>query len=332
MLTLPIPLVTALILGFLLARMLVRGRGRPSLLVLIALCGAQGVVIALAQHYEVEVFRFVQPVTASMIPPLAWVSFLVSAVRPLSLRLDLPHMLVPLMVAVVVALGLDALDVIIPGLFLLYAALIWRVCSQGPDVLARLRLEAGDVPMRVWRVVAIALAFSALSDGAIVLSQLLGFGAWQPMIISVSTSAVLFFIGAVCLSENLSAPDEPDAKDDASPPVQRSVDHELYARFEAQMERDQLYLDPDLTLNKLARRLRVSAKALSSAINAQTGENVSRTINAMRIKAAGEALIAGNSVTSAMLTSGFNTKSNFNREFLRIHGVSPRAWLAARNP
>ena len=31
-----------------------------------------------------------------------------------------------------------------------------------------------------------------------------------------------------------------------------------------------------------------------------------------------------------MLESGFNTKSNFNREFLRLKGASPTQWLAAR--
>lgn len=331
MLTLPIPLITALTLGFLLTRMLLRGRGQPSLLVLIALCAAQGVVIALAQHYEIQMFLFVQPVTASMIPPVAWVSFLASAVRPLSLRKDLPHALAPVVVAVSVALGPDTLDVVIPGLFVFYAALIWRTCSKGPDVLTRLRLDAGDVPLRMWHVVAIALALSALSDGVIVLSQILGFGVWQPMIISVSTSAILLFIGVVCLSKDLNAPDEQGAGFDDAGKVQRCVDHELYAHFEALMAREQLYLDPDLTLNTLARRLRVSAKTLSAAINTHTGENVSRTINAMRIEAAGAALVSGGSVTSAMLTSGFNTKSNFNREFLRIHGLSPRIWMAAQN-
>jgi AraC-like DNA-binding protein len=37
-------------------------------------------------------------------------------------------------------------------------------------------------------------------------------------------------------------------------------------------------------------------------------------------------LQAGDSVTVAMLGSGFNTKSNFNREFLRITGRTPSTW------
>ncbi|MDO7630564.1 MAG: helix-turn-helix domain-containing protein, partial [Loktanella sp.] len=61
-----------------------------------------------------------------------------------------------------------------------------------------------------------------------------------------------------------------------------------------------------------------------------TGENVSRYINAARINEAKAVLSSGENVTSAMLSSGFNTKSNFNREFLRVAGVSPSEWLQAR--
>ena len=41
-----------------------------------------------------------------------------------------------------------------------------------------------------------------------------------------------------------------------------------------------------------------------------------------------ESLMDGESVTTAMLSSGFNTRSNFNREFRRITGKSPSDWRA----
>jgi len=76
--------------------------------------------------------------------------------------------------------------------------------------------------------------------------------------------------------------------------------------------------------------LGVPVKQLSEAINKVTGENVSRYINAARINEAKAVLSSGENVTSAMLSPGFNTKSNFNREFLRVAGVSPSEWLRAR--
>lgn len=71
-------------------------------------------------------------------------------------------------------------------------------------------------------------------------------------------------------------------------------------------------------------------KQLSGTINRVTGENVSRYINAARIFAAQRGLISGENVTAAMLEAGFNTKSNFNREFQRITGTSPSDWLSSQ--
>ncbi len=87
------------------------------------------------------------------------------------------------------------------------------------------------------------------------------------------------------------------------------------------------YLDADLTLGRLSRKLGIPAKPLSSTINRMTGGNVSRFINEARIRTAQQAILDGDSITDAMLSSGFNTKSNFNREFRRIVGESPSAWL-----
>ncbi|HCW66458.1 MAG TPA: AraC family transcriptional regulator, partial [Thalassospira lucentensis] len=53
---------------------------------------------------------------------------------------------------------------------------------------------------------------------------------------------------------------------------------------------------------------------------------VSRYINKLRIEHACRELETGQNVTTAMLASGFNTKSNFNREFLRITGSTPTKW------
>jgi AraC-like DNA-binding protein len=100
------------------------------------------------------------------------------------------------------------------------------------------------------------------------------------------------------------------------------------ARLNRLLAEEQLYLDPGLTLARLAKRLHVPAKRLSAAINQAAGENVSRFINGFRIRRACERLEAGDNVTTAMLESGFNAKSNFNREFLRVTGSTPSAWLS----
>jgi AraC-like DNA-binding protein len=93
------------------------------------------------------------------------------------------------------------------------------------------------------------------------------------------------------------------------------------------MARERPYLDPNLTHAHLARKLRMPVKALSATINRATGENVSRFVNAERIRHAQSLLLRGETVTEAMLASGFNTKSDFNREFLRVTGQNPNDGL-----
>lgn len=65
------------------------------------------------------------------------------------------------------------------------------------------------------------------------------------------------------------------------------------------------------------------AKQVSSAVNRVTGENASRHVNGHRLHHAMTLLRRGDSVTAAMLSSGFSTKPNFNREFRRVTGTAP---------
>ena len=109
-------------------------------------------------------------------------------------------------------------------------------------------------------------------------------------------------------------------------PLDPEADEALVARLDTLLEGRRLCLDPELTLARLARALHVPVKQLSAAINRSTGGNVSRHVNGYRIREACRALEAGASVTEAMLASGFNTKSNFNREFRRVTGRTPSAW------
>lgn len=83
--SLPIPMISSLVLGFLLLRILLLGRSRDHrdgpLVALLALCAVQGLVISLAQHYGVTGVRAGQPIMATFVPPMAWVAFQTTAVR-----------------------------------------------------------------------------------------------------------------------------------------------------------------------------------------------------------------------------------------------------------
>ncbi|WP_298860914.1 helix-turn-helix domain-containing protein [uncultured Sulfitobacter sp.] len=325
--SLPIPMISALVLSFLLIRLWVMDRRHGPLAMLLALCAAQGFIISFAQHYGIPFAQILQPVTASLIPPMAWVAFQATAVRRLAAH-DGLHLIGPLVVAGAVVLSRPALDLLIPALFLGYGTFIIWTCLKGSDALPRMRLEAGDLPRLVWQIIGGALILSAASDGVIVLAQLLDMGHLQPWLISIFSSTTLIVVGALTLSGALSS--GAVEVDETAPPREADpADTQIMAQLEVLMEQARPYLNPDLTMSQLSRRLRVPVKQLSGAINRVTGENVSRYINAARIAVAQKSLLAGENVTTAMLGSGFNTKSNFNREFLRVSGESPSDWLAS---
>lgn len=325
--SLPIPMFGALVLLFLFMRLWVVQRRLGPLAVLLGLCGLQTLIIALAQHYLVPGTRVLQPITATLIPPVAWLAYQRTAVRALGLR-DGLHGLAPILATALLIAAPTTLDVYIPALFVVYGATLLLQAARGPDMQPRLALASGEVPARIWQVIGVALIASALSDVLIVAAQIGGAPHLRPWIISVYTVGNLILIGALSLSGHLDT--GPEDEDRAAPGTP-APDEELWARIEQYMAERRPYLDPDLTLSKLSRRMGIPAKALSSTINGATGENVSRYVNRARIEAVQQALLAGEPVTSAMLSCGFNTKSNFNREFLRVAGSSPSQWLAAQS-
>ena len=71
---LPIPVFASLVLGFACLRLLQEQKRITALGLLLAFCAVQSLIIALARHYMVAGIRWVQPITASLIPPTAWLA------------------------------------------------------------------------------------------------------------------------------------------------------------------------------------------------------------------------------------------------------------------
>jgi AraC-like DNA-binding protein len=325
MLTLPIPLVFSLILLFLLATLRARGPVAAGLVALVAINAAQGVVIAGGQHYGLAALRALQPVSAMLVPPVAWLALASAGFdRPLRPR-DTLHLSGP---ALAVAFSLttrDGLDVLIPAAYLGYGIALFLRLRQGS--LPRASLGSGGRLATLWAAIALGLVLSALSDIAIVGVQIAGRADLQPLVVSVTGSLVLLGLGVLGIA--IQAETGTSAAEDSPVPTPTEDDAALFARLDDLMRDRRPWRDPDLTLGQLARRLHVPVKALSIAVNRCTGDNISRYVNGHRVGAACQALRQGASVTEAMLEAGFATKSNFNREFSRIIGKSPSDWQTA---
>ena len=278
--TLPIPVFVAFLLAFACLRLCVEQRRLTILGLLLALCAVQSLIIGLAQHYMVTGMRWVQPVSAALVPPVAWLAYIVTAARPVA-RIDLLHGLVPLAALAALVVAPAFLDVLLPAAFVGYGIAILLQALRGADAQPRALLAHGNLPSRIWLVIGAALVASALSDILIVLAQATGRAGARGWIITVFSVGNLLLIGLFALSPYLRT-EAPEASGPDEDP--REPDAELWERLQAFMARERPYLDPNLTLAHLARKLRVPAKALSATINRATGENVSRFVNAERIR------------------------------------------------
>nr|WP_235690549.1 AraC family transcriptional regulator [Aeromonas hydrophila] len=87
-----------------------------------------------------------------------------------------------------------------------------------------------------------------------------------------------------------------------------------------------------ITLARLSRKLGIPAKQISSAVNLVRQQSIPRVINEYRIAHARQALLnTDESITQILMNAGFQTKSNFNREFQRITGLTPSQFRATRD-
>lgn len=331
--TFPVPAFAALALGVLALVAMRQAEGRTGLWLpaLILACAFQAALVASVQHYGVAALRAVQPVTACMIPPFAWLTFQRTTQGGRALLSALPHLAAPVAAVLLMVAAPRGLDALLPAVFAGYGvAILWQV-RPGADAVPGLRLDTGERPARLWRLIGAALIGSAASDALIAGAIAAGRPGLAPLIVTFGSTAMLALIGWVALAGDLRpAP----ARDDAgrasrppAPPEADEADAALTARLDALLASSDLHLDPDLTLARLARRLGVPAKRLSAAVNRVTGGNVSRHVNARRVAAAIDHLRAGETVTAAWLASGFSARSNFNREFKRITGEAPSVFV-----
>jgi len=93
----------------------------------------------------------------------------------------------------------------------------------------------------------------------------------------------------------------------------------------SQLITGQWYLDPDLKLQKLARKLEIPPNRLSELINNAEGVNFNEFVNELRIKHA-QTLMAEDSRISnddVANLSGFNSRSVFYRKFKQNTGTTP---------
>jgi AraC-like DNA-binding protein len=339
MLSVPFPVITLLALFLLLAMALFFEKPRRNgTLRFLTACIILFSVSTLRWEYDSTLLRNLQSGLAILLPFIAWHSFI--SVTEINRQRRLLQLLLPPSCALLIRIFWPpATDFILFLLFSSYGVGLLRMVWLAEHSFRLSRLRAASYTIKMTFFAGCFLCLSGVIDLAVIFDFSMTDGERALVIIVISQITLLPLIGGLFLSAGrTSAISTVDISADIPParPVILPEELEaLYARLETQVRETQIYLNPDLSLNLLARKTGIPARQVSGAINALSQNNLSQWINGFRIERA-KALLLSTSlpVTDIMLESGFITKSNFNREFQRITGVSPTGFRqqAGDNP
>nr|WP_316654811.1 helix-turn-helix domain-containing protein [uncultured Gellertiella sp.] len=350
---LPVPFIISLILVVVLVRFSFSAEKRIGVLprVVLLVLAVQSVLIGLRWGYHLKIVWPVQSVLAAMIPSLMWLALnsMVSGTNwkmtPLSwFQIVAP----PVLILLAPLANSEGVDVLISALFVGYGmALLYTTFKDDIEWLDRIPFQSMVSTNTVFRSAGLVLISSALVDLVIVYDMAANAGNYSAEIVGISSLLMIIILSAsIALIDRLTyeaaEPCETDSADTKPPAGLPEMDgrsaaemqalfSETLTRLDALMISKRVYRDPNLSLDRLARKLVVPARQISAAINSQRAMNVPQYVNMFRVMEACE-LLSNNSaqITEVIFDAGFQTKSNFNREFQRIVGMSPSEWRRSR--
>ncbi|GAA0871155.1 hypothetical protein GCM10009117_03000 [Gangjinia marincola] len=109
--------------------------------------------------------------------------------------------------------------------------------------------------------------------------------------------------------------------------VVRISDSDITIKFNQLLTDQKLFLDPKLSLEKLASMLTISPSYLSTMLNKDGSLSFNDAVNSYRISYAKDILLDSEfdqyTVIAIGLESGFNSKSAFYAAFKKFTGMSP---------
>ena len=291
----------------------------PWLIAFLCSLALQLVLLGGRYSYGLDHVLAFQHLTGVLIPPLAYLAF---KNPPFSVRVVV-HILPVAVMWAVVHFATYLVDTVLALITFGYAAVLFTTGLSGNESLSWAPLRHGQVrKMGLWASVA-TLVFSGVTDSIVAVDFFITGGAHTS---TIAAGASFAGIGLLALGFGYFLRSGRRKQSAESSPE----DQALVERLSTELDRNQLFRDPDLSLGRLGKRLGVPARQISQAVNRCAGINVSQFVNNRRIEEVCNALATTEiSVTSAMLEAGFFTKSNFNREFRRVTGQSPSTWRTA---
>lgn len=183
----------------------------------------------------------------------------------------------------------------------------------------------------LWALAALAILSDNLAGGLLVS------GEW---VLAMAAATLMVMLAFALIPEAVDGQAPPVTEpQEASPPrekYQRSALSPVHAealadKLDAAMRDDALYLDPNLSLDKLARHVRGAPDHVSQTLNVYMGTTFFDYVSRWRVEAAKDLLASSrSSVLEIAIDVGFNSRSTFYKAFKRQIGVTPSAFRAQR--
>ncbi|MBK8456167.1 MAG: helix-turn-helix transcriptional regulator [Phyllobacteriaceae bacterium] len=284
--------------------------------------------MSLRWDFGLTQFRVVQALVAAVLPGTTWLVFQAAVSgRAFASSANLPHAAPPVLVGLAMFALPESIDVILIVSFILYGVLFLRLARSGDASFDQTAIEGMFAMRRAIGLLAFTLLSSATVDILVFLDFLRVGGLHAAQLIGMGNLIWLLALGvAVGLGSNGLSTSRREAEPYPNAPTHED-DCEVADAIGKLMTETPLVKDPGLNLSRIARRAGLPVRTVSNAINRVHGCNVSQYINGIRIERACDLLRKTDlSITESIYASGFQTKSNFNREFRRVTGLTPSEW------
>jgi len=150
---------------------------------------------------------------------------------------------------------------------------------------------------------------------------------------AIGSSLMIYFIGYYTISHpQVFTP--LDAKPTPAPPkpapaIKENLYDEYLEKIISTIRNEQLYKDPELTLQSLSEKINIPSYLISKVINSKTDLNFYNFINEFRIEEVKRELLNAENpqILQIAFDAGFNTKSSFYNYFKKHTGLSPKDFI-----
>jgi hypothetical protein len=168
LLSVPLPFISGLVFALTLYRSL-KGVETPGprryFLFFLMTYALQGMLVGLRFGYGIETLAIIQPATASLMPPLAYLAFRSLAAAPVARPWR--HLAGPVLVLGSVLLLPPLVDALLVLMFTVYGVLLYRLTVEDPEAVAETSLHRAVPALRAARLTAGLMLFFAVTDAIV---------------------------------------------------------------------------------------------------------------------------------------------------------------------